>query len=328
MRSRYLFCLITFFSAIILTGSTEGDRFPQRVITNGEINCKIYLPDGKKGYYRSTRFDWAGVIPELEFRGHSFFGKWFEKYNPFVHDAIQGPVESFSPLPLGDESIDSAGKFVKIGIGVIEKPRGKTYNQFRFYRIVDPGKWKIKSTRNSVEFIHVISTADLSYEYKKVIKLVPGENRLILEHSLKNTGKQTIKTDSYNHNFFVMDSQIVGPNRKIIFPFDIGFIEPDSRLTNNIKLIDGKQITFKHQFSQQETAYTVLDGFSDDIRDYDIKIEDSTSSTGVRIRGNQPLSKLVFWASYKTACPEPYIDIEVKPGEEFDWDIVYDFYVL
>ena len=46
----------------------------------------------EKGYYRGTRFDWSGQIQSLKTKEHEYFGQWFEKYDPKLHDAIMGPV--------------------------------------------------------------------------------------------------------------------------------------------------------------------------------------------------------------------------------------------
>jgi hypothetical protein len=64
------------------------------------------------------------------------------------------------------------------------------------------------------------------------------------------------------------------------------------------------------------------------LRDYDIRIENRKTSAGVRIVGDQPLSKLVFWSIRTTLCPEPYIRMRVEPGRESKWNIRYEFYTL
>jgi hypothetical protein len=58
---------------ILSLGATPPDQFPQAEITNGIIHARLYLPDPKDGYYRGSRFDWSGVMPALEYKGHSFF---------------------------------------------------------------------------------------------------------------------------------------------------------------------------------------------------------------------------------------------------------------
>jgi hypothetical protein len=81
-------------TAIFLAGlGLRAADVPQAEISNGIVKAKIYLPDATRGYYRGVRFDWAGVVPSLTYQGHEFFGKWFDKYDPFLHDAIMGPVE-------------------------------------------------------------------------------------------------------------------------------------------------------------------------------------------------------------------------------------------
>ena len=34
-------------------------------------------------------------IASLKWNGHEYFGQWFERYDPKIHDAITGPVEEF-----------------------------------------------------------------------------------------------------------------------------------------------------------------------------------------------------------------------------------------
>src|SRR5262245_41152258 len=61
---------------------------PSVQISNGVITATVYLPDATAGYYRGTRFDWAGVIGRFEFRGHTFYAPWFTKMDPTVRDFV------------------------------------------------------------------------------------------------------------------------------------------------------------------------------------------------------------------------------------------------
>ena len=96
---------------------------PQAKISNGIVSAGLYLPDAQNGYYRGQRFDWAGQVNSLQYKGHSFFGLWFEKYDPNLHDAIMGPVEAFDPIGYEDAAV--GGRFVKIGVGALEKSDNK-----------------------------------------------------------------------------------------------------------------------------------------------------------------------------------------------------------
>ena len=68
---------------------------PKALLTNGRLDALVFLPDAKNGYYRSTRFDWSGVIGCVSLNGHMFFGEWSPQYDPLRNDSITGPVEEF-----------------------------------------------------------------------------------------------------------------------------------------------------------------------------------------------------------------------------------------
>ena len=141
---RILICAsLVFF--LFLNNAVAAD-FPQAEISNSRVRARLYLPDSQNGYYRGTRFDWSGVIASLECDGHSYFGKWFERYDPKLHDAITGPVEEFftNNAGLGYDEARPGGSFVKIGVGSLRKPEEPRYSSFNTYEIVDSGKWKVK----------------------------------------------------------------------------------------------------------------------------------------------------------------------------------------
>jgi hypothetical protein len=133
-------------------------EYPAAKISNGSIRAELYLPDAVNGYYRATRFDWSGVIASLECKGHNFFGVWFPRYDPKLHDSITGPVEEFrtGESALGYEEAKAGGTFIRIGVGVLRRPDEPNFQRFKTYEIVDPGKWTIRTAADSVEFVHAV----------------------------------------------------------------------------------------------------------------------------------------------------------------------------
>jgi hypothetical protein len=299
-------------------------NFPQTEITNGLITAKIYLPDAKEGYYRGTRFDWSGNIPSLKYDGHEYFGQWFTKYSPEIHDAIMGPVEEFTSPDYLQAS--PGGSFLKIGVGVLTKPDDKPYAFTRLYPVVNPGKWSIKKSAGEVRFTHELNDKDYSYKYQKSVQLIKGKPELVLTHSLKNTGSKTIETSAYDHNFFVIDGQPVGPGYSLTLPFPI---EGTGQGIGELAEIKGNQILFLRNVNNGENVYCgTLEGFGTTSKDYDFRIENRTTGAGVRISCDQPIMKLAFWCCSTTLCPEPFIRIKVDPGKEFTWTIRYEFYSM
>jgi hypothetical protein len=309
-------------SLLMFIYAFQAMKNPQTEIKTKLISARLLLPDTQNGYYRGTRFDWSGVISDLSYDGHTFFGKWFDKYIPELHDAIMGPVEEFAPL--GYKEAAPGGNFVMIGIGVLKKPDDKNHDRFGYYQIVDPGKWDIKKGSDQAEFIHVLNSDDYSYEYKKRVRLLSDKPVLELTHILKNTGKNPIVTNVYNHNFFVIDNQPVGPDFSVEFPF---MPSGEGQGFGSIAEIRDKKIIFNRNLNKGETVFCgSMTGFGNDPRDLDIKVENKKTGAGVRITGDRPLSKLIFWACPTTLCPETYVDIRIEPGQEFSWRFRYDFY--
>ena len=313
---------------VLACGFLPGaDEFPQAQIASAEVKAKLYLPDAANGYYRGTRFDWSGVTPSLEYQGHQYFGQWFPKYDPKLHDAIMGPVEEYrtNDAGLGYAEAKAGGTFIRIGVGVVRKPSDAPYESFKTYEIVDPGKWDIRKGADWIEFTHTLhDDSGYAYLYKKTVRLVEGKPEMRIEHSLKNTGTKTIDTAQYNHNFFVIDGQTTGPDMVIQFPFEP---KPTKDLKGLAK-IDGKSLVYTQALAKGESVFTEMEGFGATASDYDIRIENRKSGAGVRIRGDQPLAKVVFWSIRTTACPEPYIHFAVEPEQEKAWVYTYDFYTI
>lgn len=313
--------MLRFIVALALTLTQAAP--PEADLSNSRIRARLYLPDAQYGYYRGTRFDWSGVIAKLEWRGHNYFGQWFEKYDPKLHDAIAGPVEEFltNGSGLGYDEAKVGDSFVRIGVGAVRKPQEAAYQRFATYDIVDPGKWTVVTGRRWIEFVHELTdTGGYAYEYRK--RLTLDGDSLVLDHRLKNTGSRTIATSVYDHNFFTLDGQPTGPDFVVRFVF-----EPKaSAALNGLGETRGPDIVFLKEFVRPQTMFTELTGFGKTAKDYDIRVENRKTGAGVRIRGDRPLSKLLFWSAAATVCPEPYIDLGVEPGKEVSWRISYEFY--
>ena len=298
------------------------NSIPQTEIKNELIRARLYLPHIKNGYYRGSRFDWAGVIPSLEYKGHQYFGQWFEKYSPTLHDAIMGPVEAFAPISYEESKVGE--HFLVIGIGMVTKPEEPKYAISTPYKLVNPGKWKVKSKPDHVDFSHTLKDKKYSYAYKKTVALTAGKPELVLTHSLKNTGITTIETTVYNHNFFVMDNTTIGPGYEVKFPYSIS---GEARDNPDLVTVEANHIVLVKDIAPKKFLYFAgIQGFGPSYKDYDISIENHKTGAGVRITSDQPIFKLPLWSAIKTLCPEPYIKLSIKPGETFKWSINYEFY--
>jgi hypothetical protein len=308
--------------------SLAAAEFPQAEIANGIVKATLNLPDPDKGYYRATRFDWSGQIPDLEYKGHTYFGEWNPApYDPKLHDAITGPVEEFltNGAGLGYAEAKAGGTFLKIGVGVIRKPDEPRFQQFQTYEIVDPGKWSIQKHADSVVFTQTVRDPDsgYAYVYTKTVRLVKGKPELVLEHRLKNTGKKPIESDVYEHNFYMPDKQPIGPDVVVRFPFPVKAAADFHGLAET----RGNELVYLKELPGRQSAQSELTGFGTDPKDYNIAVENVKTGAGVRQTSDRPVSRINFWSIRTTVCPEAYIHMNIAPGKEFTWKINYEFYV-
>lgn len=306
---------------LLLTSLNIFAQFPEATISNGLIQARIYLPDSNKGFYRGTRFDWAGVVSSLKYKDHDFFGQWYAKHDPKVHDAIQGPVEAFDPV--GYDAVKPGETFLKIGIGTLRKINTNPYRFSSNYEIINAGEWKVKKKKDRVEFSHKLHDASgYSYIYTKILRLVKNKPELVLEHSLKNTGKNVIETSTFNHNFLVIDKQQTGPDFTVTLPFEI----INQSASKNLIKFENKQLSYLKVLTNGESTMEYPRGFTGDrVEDYDFTVANSRTGASVRITSDKPLSNFMYWSVPTTLSPEPFIKIKALPGETFNWNINYEF---
>jgi hypothetical protein len=296
---------------------------PKVLLSNGTLDALVFLPDPEKGYYRSTRFDWSGVIACVSYNGHRFFGEWFKEYDPLTNDAITGPVEEFRSEDgaLGYDEAKPGELFVKPGVGVLRKVDDTPY-KFGFpYPIVDPGKWTVKTKPHSITFTHHLTgPTGISYVYEKTLSL--NGSTLTLSHSLKNTGQKIIDTSVYDHGFYIFDGHPTGPGMSIRFPF-----KPE--LQDSLApaaTLEGDTITYQQELQPKQTVASYIKGYSDKATDYDFTIEDKNTGVGVEQSSDNPISRFYLWSIRTTVSPEAYIHLNISPGHTSKWQIHYRFF--
>ena len=209
-----------FITTLLCALSASAADAPEAQIANKQLQVKMYLPDAANGFYKGVRFDPSGIINSVQYKGHTFYGPWFTKSDPAVRDfayqgddiavglasGAMGPAEEFQ-TPLGYDTAKNGDTFVKIGVGVLKKRDDTRYAFSNPYDNVNPGKWPVNKKANSISFTQELTDAasGYAYVYTKTIHFNDDTNEMVIDHSLKNTGKLPIKTLLYDHNFTMFD---------------------------------------------------------------------------------------------------------------------------
>lgn len=320
---------------LLAAGPAAAADYPHVYLKNDAIKVKVYLPDAEKGFYRGTRFDHAGVFGEVEFAGHKLFGPWKDTHDPANNDDILGPCEEFGMQePLGWADAKPGGTFLKIGVGELEKPDdGKEYQFHRNYKIVKPVEWKPFALEKGSEGRAIGWECSQSlptgygYRYRKVVRVGdrltgPQPAEVGIGHQLWSTGTKPLKTTVYNHNFFNVDADPVGPNYAIAFQFAPKSAEPKERFAEVVKL-DRTELRLAKPLDEG-SIWGVLSGHGKGTNEaFDLLHR----PTGVRVHvsHSDPFDRFVVWGVKTCLCPEPFQTIELAPGKETMWGIVYQF---
>ncbi len=320
---------IIFFLGITITVMSqtlpleEFSQYPQAEISNDHVTMKLMLPDFEKGSYRATRFDWSGIISSLKYNGHEYVEYWKSTHDPLVHEDLSGPVESSNMPGLGFDEAKPGGKFIRLGIGTLERPDDKPFETFKTYKILDHGEWEVKKGDDWISFQQSLSSdIGYGYVYTKKIQLKPDEPGFEIIHSLENKGDKAIKTDQYNHNFFIIDGAGSGPSIEVKFPYDIS---TENDLSDKME-IEGAELKFLRDFKKGESIWMELNGYSKDLDDHLVTVRNVKSGAGLSFGIDKPLSKMVFWACQTTYCPENFIMLEVEPGAAETWTSDYTLF--
>ena len=298
---------------------------PHVTISNGEVSALVFLPDAKDGYYRSSRFDWSGVVGCAAYGGHTFWGEWFTHYDPMENDAITGPVEEFRTTEgaLGYDAAAVGGPFVKVGVGVLRRDMAGEYKFGHVYPILDTGKWTVKARARSVTFRQRLrSPTGVAYEYTKVLSLDAHGSTITLRHALKNLGRAAIVTEVYDHDFYMLDGQPTGPGMEVRLPFTpvaTQALAPGAK-------IDGKSVVYEQEIEPKETVQSYLTGYGPTAADYDFHVEDTIHHFGVEQRGDLPIVKMYLWSIRTTISPEAYVHLDVAPKQTTRWTLTYRLY--
>jgi hypothetical protein len=303
--------------------ATESD-YPRLQLDNGKLQVSLYLPDAERGYYRGTRFDWSGIIERVDYGGHRFYAPLHLQHNPLIHDSVGGPAGEFAMSnPMGFDEAESGESFIKIGVGLLAKDDSDEYRFDGDYRLLKAGDWQIEHDDGQVTFTqHLTGARGWAYRYQKVIRLDPDEAQFVIEQRLENIGDKTIDIDYYNHNFTLIDDVPYGPDYQVEFPFTAS--SPVS--INDLARFQGKRITVDAPLGEN-SLWSQLFAGSDPGHYNAATVRNNLSGAEVSFEGDAPITRMVFWAVERAACPEPFIHILIEPGQHYQWNTRYRFSV-
>ncbi|MFZ5831168.1 MAG: hypothetical protein ACOY3P_13845 [Planctomycetota bacterium] len=303
--------------------------YPHTVIRRGGIELLVYLPDAEKGINRAMRFDRSGFVARASHKGHTWFGPWHATDDPYRNDNVMGTAGEFGmgtngmPPPLGFAEAAEGEPFIKIGVGVLKK-KGVEYRFNQPYELVSAADWAVQTEPGVASFKQVCSSAGrFAYRYAKRIAICERPPGFVIEYELENTGTKPIEQTYYAHNFIQIDDQPIGPEYRFTFPQPM---TPD-RDMKGIASVEGSTLAFLRPMQTGESVYAQFREHDLPAAANGVLAEHVKHGVGLRITGTAPLARYHFWAMERVACPEPFVALNVEPGETFRWKDTYELIV-
>ena len=274
------------------------------MIDIGNDTLRLALHEPLDGFYRGTRFDRSGVFDGVLYRGVQMAGRWFTRYDPFMHDAVCGPAEEFTAI--GFDAAAPGGTFLKIGVGLLTRPDDAPYDRFRLYQIAQEGEWTVESTADRVLFRHRLPGW---YDYLKEVALT-GPSSFEIRHVLEGA---EAAVEVYNHNFWTLGKFVTGPSRQVDLPFQpagnwraeydsVGLTPSGIRFSR--PLAPGESVYMGNLHAAPATSVTPGAPCVPEGMPYRMVLRED--ALGVEITGDAPVTHTVFWANHRVACLEPY----------------------
>lgn len=301
-------------------------RFPMIELANDQVAILVMSPDEQSGLNRASRFDRAGMVAFAQtIRGHTYFGPMVdpEKHDSSFHDHVAGTAGEFgmTESPLGYDQAEPGEVFVKIGVGVLRRVDDKAYRFGRAYPLVNPGDWRIDSAGDRVTMTQTLDgPRGWAYDYRTQVSLLENEPGFVVKRTLTNTGKQVITTDYYNHNFILLDGQPVSPVYRLT-------LRPDHRVSKGRDVppwvrFTGRALQLTDALPAGRTLWLPLR--------YEQTRGDAWGAT-VELEGGPKIvidqdarpDLVVIFVKSPYISIEPFIEINLQPGDSFTWRARY-----
>ncbi|HEU0160923.1 MAG TPA: hypothetical protein VFQ69_00825 [Rhizomicrobium sp.] len=308
------------------------DERPHHVIGNGILRATIF-PPGDHAMYRGTRFDHAGIVMHVTYKGQDYSDWWFDRFVTDPRDtsrqppgtvtaccAVSGPVEEFAAVGFAEAGM--GGRFLKPGIGIF---RRDSDDPLRFPTLpgLNDGRRGFTVTATGATFTHDLDDplSGYGYHYDKRVEIVPGQPRMVISHLLTNTGTKPIATTVFNHNFLTLSPG--NAHIRLTAPFALTNEKP---LQQELAVVEGKTLRYVAALKPGDTVQSPFTGFGPTAEDYDFRVVNTATGFGQRMRADQPIARINMWSTHTNFSWEPYIAIALQPGESRRWTYTYDFF--
>ena len=315
----------------------ETIAYPETRLENRVLRVAVLTPDLVRPFVGGVRFDRAGVVRRVMYRGHVFFDRILRpEVRPgdpahFESGAIGTAGEFGTTAPTGFADAKPGETFVKIGVGELRRTDTDEYGFYKTYSLVAAGTWKTAFAQRDGKTFRVVQTHELhagrgyAYRYETVIELPRADAPLLrITRRLQNTGQKTIQTDHYTHHFAGMDTAPIGADYVLRFPFRAAASVPFDPEAVDFAVREGETVVAPRAVLTK-AIYGELAGYPAKPSAHAVVVANRASKTTLHISGDRAPCAIHVWGTDRVLCPELFVPVRVVAGQETRWVTTYRF---
>lgn len=270
----------------------------------------------------TSRFDKAGIVTQVRLDdAYDFLGE------EDMHDGnpSSGGVGLCSEIQCDPISATAAigSRFPKFGVGNLLKD---TDSPYFFMNTYDSEDFEITTdiSDSSITFItRPKEVCGYSVYQEKTITI--SDNKLIMKHTLKNTGKETISFEEYCHNFISLNHKSVNKDYYLTIPclnLPTGEIKTHPESTTFYS--DGTGIS-KSEPSMKFALYAFSPEQMRSATEYNWKMTDFETGISVEEIDDFVVPHITVWSVGNAMSPEMFYNATLNPGETTSWTRTWIF---
>jgi hypothetical protein len=303
--------------------ATSPDTSVANTITmqNSSIQLTLADPTAANPVYVGQRFTLPGMVTHASWKGIPFLVPFAMPDDRFPGNHVGGTAEEFDlPGPADYESAPVGGTFMKVGVGILKRDDAEPY-QFSLPRevVIAPENTVVSSGEQETTFLQTLEDPEGGRGYRLEISVTLEEDGFTVRRLLANTGTRPLRTEHYTHNFCNLANKPVGPGCEVAWTTPV---EKDKLVSGgDAMLATPRGLTFaKSPEGQYYLSSTTGSGFP---ACEPITVTQHEAGIQLSIVTNRPLHRIAVWGNIEVISPEPFVMLEIAPGESAAWSTTY-----
>jgi hypothetical protein len=260
------------------------------------------------------RFDATGMVSEVTLNGCTYLGP-------------HGLIDEFGIDGvglLGFREAGPGGSFIKIGVGELIRPDEKEYMFWQPYAVRRRFPTRVERGPNSVSLYQRGSLGRYGYDYVKKYTVLPTSGLLVIEYSLRNTGKLPFSYNQYNHNWLSFSGR--GPGSSCFIQTRFGLSDKAAPEWLNIPTPREQEVRLSFTDLVGRKGGAVFESpRGAPAAQNTLTAACQALGQQIEIGGDFSVSKFALYAETGAFCPEVYKQSTLERGEVQTWRRYYRF---